>query len=161
MQPTFFINHSGGPCFFLEPGLVRETWRELETCLQGSADTLIGRPRAILVISGHWEEAVPTVNTGACPPLLFDYDGFFGSRAADPDAEAFDNWLRQAMVDPATRDDALIGWESAPGARDAQPHEDHLLPLMVAAGAASGEPEGTVHFHGHALGKPISDFRFG
>lgn len=40
------------------------------------------------------------------------------------------------------------------------PHEDHLLPLMVAAGAASGEP-GTVHYHGHAFGKPISGFRFG
>ena len=31
---------------------------------------------------------------------------------------------------------------------------------MVAAGAASGEP-GAVDFHGHALGKPISGFRFG
>ena len=54
----------------------------------------------------------------------------------------------------------LIGWEAAPGARDAQPHEDQLLPLMVAAGAASGEP-GTVDFHGRALGKPISGLRFG
>jgi hypothetical protein len=32
---------------------------------------------------------------------------------------------------------------------------------MVAAGAASGET-GIIHFHGrHALGKPISGFRFG
>ena len=31
---------------------------------------------------------------------------------------------------------------------------------MVAAGAASGEP-GTIDFHGRALGKPISGFRFG
>ncbi|MDA3921938.1 MAG: hypothetical protein PF501_14850 [Salinisphaera sp.] len=54
----------------------------------------------------------------------------------------------------------MTRWEKAPGARDAQPHEDHLLPLMVAAGAASDEP-GMVHFHGHALGKPISGFRFG
>jgi len=31
MQPTFFINHGGGPCFLLEPGPMRDTWRELET----------------------------------------------------------------------------------------------------------------------------------
>jgi len=31
---------------------------------------------------------------------------------------------------------------------------------MVAAGAASGET-GVIHFHGHALGKPTTGFRFG
>jgi aromatic ring-opening dioxygenase catalytic subunit (LigB family) len=87
--------------------------------------------------------------------------GFMSARGnVDPDAEAFDAWLREAMIEGATRDRSLIDWEHAPGARQAQPHEDHLLPLMVAAGAASGEP-GHVAFHGHALGKPISGFRFG
>ena len=79
---------------------------------------------------------------------------------ADPAAEAFDAWLRAEMVDGDTRDGALIAWEQAPGARHAQPREDHLLPLMVAAGAAFGEPGRTV-FHKHVLGKPISDFQFG
>ena len=87
--------------------------------------------------------------------------GFIGSSGGvDPDAEAFDAWLRAAMADGATRDGSLIEWERAPGARQAQPFEDHLLPLMVAAGAASGEA-GQTAFHGHALGKPISGFRFG
>lgn len=86
--------------------------------------------------------------------------GFSGHGRPDHPAEAFDAWLREIMVDADARDAALTRWENAPGARDAQPHEDHLLPLMVAAGAASGEP-GTVHYHGHALGKPISGFRFG
>ena len=85
--------------------------------------------------------------------------GFFGGGGADDEAEAFDAWLRAAMIDAETRDRALIRWADAPHARDAQPHEDHLLPLMIAAGAASGEP-GTVHFHSHAFGKPISGFRF-
>lgn len=86
--------------------------------------------------------------------------GFFDGATVDPTAEAFDAWLRSEMIAGETRDRALSRWEGAPGAREAQPHEDHLLPLMVAAGAASGEL-GTVHFHGHALGKPISGFRFG
>ena len=263
MQPTYFINHGGGPCFFLEPGPMRSAWRELEDYLRGFAEGLPERPRAILVISGHWEAAQPTVNGGATPPLLYDYGGFpdytyrlqwpapgsptlaaqvrdrlaaagisstsdnqrgwdhgvfvpfkvmfpqadipvvqlslqhgldpathlaigraltslrrdgvliigsgqtyhnmhgFGGGAAlDPAAEAFDAWLREAMVDPSRRDGALVAWEQGPGARAAQPHEDHLLPLMVAAGAASGEPGETV-FHGQVLGKPISGFRFG
>ena len=263
MQPTFFINHGGGSCFFLEPGPMRDTWHELEAYLRRFMATLPERPRAILAISGHWEADVPTVNAGAHPPLLFDYGGFpvhtyrltwpapgapevaarvrallasagiangaepargwdhgifvplkvmvpdadiplaqlsmqhgldpathlaigralkplrddgvlilgsgqtyhnmhglFAGEVGDEKAEAFDAWLRATMIDGVTRDAALIGWEGAPHARAAPPHEDHLLPLMVAAGAASGE-QGIVHFHGHALGKPISGFRFG
>lgn len=263
MQPTYFINHGGGPCFFLEPGSMRSAWRELENYLRGFAEKLPERPRAILVVSGHWEAAQPTVNSGATPPLLYDYGGFpdytyrlqwpapgspalavavqerlaaagiasmsdnqrgwdhgvfvpfkvmfpqadipvvqlslqqgldptthisigraltslrrdgvliigsgqtyhnmrgfGGSTALDPAAEAFDAWLREAMVDPSRRDEALVAWEQAPGARAAQPQEDHLLPLMVAAGAASGEP-GAIAFHGQVVGKPISGFRFG
>ena len=75
MQPTYFINHGGGPCFFLE-GPMRDTWRELERYLRGFAAALDERPRAILVVSGHWKEARPTVNAGTAPPLLFDYRGF-------------------------------------------------------------------------------------
>ena len=39
MQPTYFINHGGGPCFFLEPGPMRDTWSELEAYLRGFANT--------------------------------------------------------------------------------------------------------------------------
>jgi aromatic ring-opening dioxygenase catalytic subunit (LigB family) len=264
MQPTYFINHGGGPCFFLEPGPMRDAWSELESYLRRFADGLAERPRAILVISAHWEADRPTVNAAPAPSLLFDYGGFpdytyrlswpapgspdvaarirhvlraagidsgvdtargwdhgvfiplkvmfpaadiplvqlslqqgldptahlmigralkplrdegvliigsgqtyhnmrafmAGGGRRDAAAEAFDAWLRDAMLDGQTRDDALIDWAQAPGARQAQPHEDHLLPLMVAAGAATGEP-GRIAFHGHALGKPISGFRFG
>lgn len=84
----------------------------------------------------------------------------FGGAGPNLEAEAFDAWLRQVITTPDTRDQALIDWERAPGARDAQPHEDHLLPLMVVAGAASGE-KATVDFRGHVLGKPLSGFCFG
>ena len=76
MQPTYFINHGGGPCFFLEAGPMRGTWHELEAHLRTFADRLDAVPLSILIVSGHWEEDRPTVNTGAAPPLLFDYYGF-------------------------------------------------------------------------------------
>ena len=55
---------------------MRDAWAELETYLRGFMDTLEERPRAVLVVSGPWEEAVPTVNSGAHPSLLYDYAGF-------------------------------------------------------------------------------------
>ena len=77
------------------------------------------------------------------------------------DADSFDHWLTGAITGPASeRASKLIAWEQAPGARDAHPREEHLIPLMVAAGAASGEPATRV-FHGPALGVPISAYRFG
>ncbi len=262
MQPTFFINHGGGPCFFLKPGPMRATWKPLEDYLGRFASTLPEPPRALLVISAHWEEAVPTVNASSAPKLLFDYGGFpdytyqitwpapgspqiaahvrrllsdagirsaandrrgydhgvfvplkvafpnadipvvqlsmlrgldpalhltigralrplrsqgvliigsgqtyhnmigFAGSGKDLRAEAFDAWLRHAVTQTDTREQSLIEWEQAGGARDAQPHEDHLLPLMVAAGAASGEAA-IVDFHDQVVGKPISGFRFG
>lgn len=101
------------------------------------------------------EEGVLIIGSGQTYHNLVG--GFGGS---DPAAEAFDAWLRAEMIQPRTRDDALINWAEALGARHAQPEEDHLLPLMVVAGAASGE-RGHIDFHGQALGKPISGFRFG
>jgi aromatic ring-opening dioxygenase catalytic subunit (LigB family) len=41
---------------------------------------------------------------------------------------------------------ALVNWEMAPYARPAQPYEDHLMPLMVVAGAA-GTDAGKRSFH--------------
>jgi 4,5-DOPA dioxygenase extradiol len=34
------------------------------------------RPDAMLLVSGHWEARVPTLNAGTAPPLLYDYYGF-------------------------------------------------------------------------------------
>jgi len=36
----------------------------------------IERPDAVIVISAHWEEEIPTVLGNAAPPLFYDYYGF-------------------------------------------------------------------------------------
>ncbi|HUP10405.1 MAG TPA: class III extradiol ring-cleavage dioxygenase [Caldimonas sp.] len=86
-----------------------------------------------------------------------------GSDAAT--SKAFDDWLSRILVDPAVRDDALVTWrEAAPFARRAHPREEHLAPLFVAAGAATGEPgihafKDTIRnvlFSGFVFGQPIA-----
>ena len=76
----------------------------------------------------------------------------------------FDAWLQQTLVhaSPVERAARLIGWERAPHARDAHPREDHLIPLMVAVGAAWDEPgASTYHQTDFAGGLTASSFRFG
>jgi aromatic ring-opening dioxygenase catalytic subunit (LigB family) len=73
----------------------------------------------------------------------------------------FDNWLDETMhAAPAERDSRLAAWEKAPFARACHPREEHLLPLMVVAGAAGDDP-GRHDFRDVIGGKTISAFRFG
>lgn len=260
--PTYFIPHGAGPCFFMEwtrgPA---DTWKPLEGFLRGIVGRLPERPSAILVVSGHWEEAAFTVGAGERPDLLFDYGGFpeetyrltfpapgapalaaevarrlteAGLPAATdagrpwdhgvfvplklvtPDTDIpvvqlslthdldpalhlaagralaplrdegvlivgsgmswhnmrgftpaftersarFDAWMEEAIADPERRDVALTLWERAPYAREAHPREEHLLPLMVAAGAAPGEP-GRVAFRDTVMDVVVSAYQFG
>lgn len=73
--PTLFIPHGGGPCFFMEWN-PPDTWNRMEAYLRGIPDEIGVRPRAVVVISGHWEEGVVTIQNNPAPPLLYDYYGF-------------------------------------------------------------------------------------
>jgi aromatic ring-opening dioxygenase catalytic subunit (LigB family) len=78
-----------------------------------------------------------------------------------PAAEAFDAWLREAATGaPAERDRRLADWARAPAARATHPREEHLLPLMVVAGAA-GDDRGTIPYNGTYAGLRISAYHFG
>ena len=53
-QPSLFIPHGGGPCFFMpDPHGI---WARMEAYLKALPSTLPAPPSAILVVSGHWEE---------------------------------------------------------------------------------------------------------
>jgi aromatic ring-opening dioxygenase catalytic subunit (LigB family) len=76
-------------------------------------------------------------------------------------ARAFDSWLTRAVESPATERSALLtGWREAPFAAFAHPREEHLIPLMVAAGAG-GDAPGTRIFGDEPMGAAISAYRFG
>lgn len=68
---SLFLSHGGGPLPLLgDPG-----HGEMVSCLQGIA-SIIAKPDAVVVVSAHWEERVPTVTSGANPALIYDYYGF-------------------------------------------------------------------------------------
>jgi aromatic ring-opening dioxygenase catalytic subunit (LigB family) len=85
----------------------------------------------------------------------------FGDPRAKTAAEAFDAWLREAAeAEPRTRDRMLGEWAQAPAARLAHPREEHLLPLMVIAGAA-GDDLGVRTYSGTLFGMAVSGYAFG
>jgi len=79
-------------------------------------------------------------------------------------SKAFDDWLDEAVVKSTAgeRSAQLLQWDSAPAARMAHPREEHLIPLMVAVGAAEGEAgERVYHEDAFMGGLVVSSFRFG
>ncbi len=258
-QPALFIPHGGGPCFFMaDPA---GNWTGMGTFLRGLADRLPAPPKAILVVSGHWETQGFAFTGAETPSLLFDYYGFpeatyqlrydapgapeLAARATDllrqagltahvdtergldhgvfvplkvafPEAsipvvemsvdagldpalhaaagkalsilrdegvlivasgmsfhnmrgygdtrftapsEQFDAWLKAAAGAAApTRTEQLNHWEEAPAARLSHPRAEHLLPLMVAAGAS--EQPGETIYSERVLQTAISGFSF-
>ena len=86
-----------------------------------------------------------------------------GTQGFEP-SRVFDAWLQETLVSstPEERTPRLINWEHAPLARAAHPQEDHLIPLMVAIGAAEDELGAVVyHQKDFSGGITASSFRFG
>jgi aromatic ring-opening dioxygenase catalytic subunit (LigB family) len=262
-MPVVFVPHGGGPWPFVEMGFPPDDVATLAGYLRSVRDVPPDPPRALLVVSAHWEAPVPTVMTAEHPPMLYDYYGFppesytltwpapgspalaarvrtllgeagigtaedatrgydhgtfvplkltypdagvpavqlslqdgldpsrhiaigralqplrdegvfiiasgmtfhnlraFRDPRAVPVSELFDAWLRESLVlDAAARNERLTHWTSAPGARAAHPREEHLMPLLVAAGAA-GEDRAVVAFNDTFAGLRLSAYHFG
>ena len=104
------------------------------------------------------DEGVVIVGSG----LSYHNLRHFGPDGAAPSA-TFDQWLGDtAALTGEARNQRLRDWSQAPAARQAHPREEHLLPFMVAAGAAEDEAAvRTYHqrdFHGALT---VSNFVFG
>jgi 4,5-DOPA dioxygenase extradiol len=127
--PTLFIPHGGGPCFFMDPagGPPDPMWRPMQAYLAGLIDSLPERPRAILLVSGHWEEAQVTVHAGARPGLLFDYHGF-------PEHTYRLRWDSPGSPGVAARVKALLEGAGFPVGDEQARGWDHgvFIPMMVA-----------------------------
>lgn len=262
-MPTYFLSHGGGPWPWMEGAAA--PYRKLAQSLAALPAELPAKPRAVLMVSGHWESHDYALMTSPKPGMVYDYYGFpahtysvvypapgdpalaeqvmgllrgaglpthadaeqgfdhgsfvpmaciypqadvpvvqlalsqrfdpaehlavgralaplrdegvlilgsglsyhnlraFGP-AARPASAAFDAWLQDSLLKqpPAVRSQRLVDWTAAPAARAAHPREEHLLPLMVALGAAEAETAVcTYHEDDFMGGVVVSSFRFG
>ena len=66
-MPTLFVPH-GAPTFALRPGAAGAALATIAKKLPA--------PRAIIIISPHWDTAVPTVGSSAQPETVHDFGGF-------------------------------------------------------------------------------------
>jgi aromatic ring-opening dioxygenase catalytic subunit (LigB family) len=73
-MPTYFISHGGGPWPWMEDW--RAMFSKLEASFVQMVKDLPEQPKAILMVSGHWEDDSFAVMSAAKPPMVYDYHGF-------------------------------------------------------------------------------------
>ncbi len=125
----------------------------LQSGLDPTRHIAIGRALSVLR-----DDNILVVGSG----LSFHNLSALTSPAAHEPAAQFDRWLTHATcgLTGDERDARLSNWTIAPFARLCHPREEHLLPLMVAVGAAAGDA-GVQAFSGTIWGKAISAYHFG
>ncbi len=74
MLPTYYISHGGGPWPWVPQ--MRATFAKLEDSLRRLAAEQAQTPRAVLMVSGHWETPDFAVMGAARPPMVYDYANF-------------------------------------------------------------------------------------
>jgi 4,5-DOPA dioxygenase extradiol len=115
--PSLFVPH-GAPIFALNPGAAG-------AALASEAQRL-ARPRAILIVSAHWDTAVPTLGTASRLETIHDFWGF---------PEALYELRYPATGCPEAAEEAAAALTAAglPVARDPQRGLDHgaWVPLRL------------------------------
>lgn len=71
-MPAMYLPHGGGPSFFMT-GDRKRLYQATEDFLRSIPGTLPATPTAILLVTAHWEAAVPSFTGGAQPELIYDY----------------------------------------------------------------------------------------
>lgn len=74
-QPVLFIPHGAGPCFFMD-WQPADMWDGMATFLASITTRLPERPKAILMISAHWQTPKFGITASVKPDLIYDYYGF-------------------------------------------------------------------------------------
>lgn len=72
--PTYFVSHGGGPWPWIPEWRAR--FVNLEAAFASTPSEIGQRPKAIIVVSGHWEGPEFAVMSSPRPPMVYDYSGF-------------------------------------------------------------------------------------
>jgi aromatic ring-opening dioxygenase catalytic subunit (LigB family) len=156
--PTYFISHGGGPWPWIPQ--MRQTFTNLEASLKQMVADLPERPRAVLSISGHWEEDAFAVMGSAEPPMVYDYYNF-------PPHTYEITYPSPGAPELAARTAALIAGAGLPTRIDTQRGYDHgtFVPLFVMFPEAEVPVYQVSLRHGYApadhvaLGRALSPLR--
>ena len=128
--PTYFISHGGGPWPWISDW--RNRFQNLEKSLISIAAEQKETPKAVLVISGHWEEASFNLLASDHPSMLYDYYGF-------PDETYEIIYPAPGASQFAHKTHELLHAANCPSQLDAQRGFDHgaFVPLYVMYPAAN------------------------
>ena len=114
-QPVICVPHGGGPWPFVDVSrfMSARDVAALRAYLVALPEQLPARPKALLVVSAHWEASAPTVMTSPRPPILYDYGGFA------PEAYTI-QWPAPGSPELAARVVELLGAAGVPTKTDAR-----------------------------------------
>ncbi|HEX2730181.1 MAG TPA: class III extradiol ring-cleavage dioxygenase, partial [Polyangiaceae bacterium] len=130
--PVVYLPHGGGPWPFVEMGIGTPAELDLLREYLSGIGNLPNNPiKALLVISAHWEEPVPTLMNGEHPPMLYDYYGF-------PPESYEVQWPAPGHPELAERIASLLEQNGFQTQRDPKRGYDHgtFVPLKLAFPAA-------------------------
>lgn len=121
-----YFSHGGGPL----PILGDPSHEKMITFMKQLPQRL-DKPDAVIVISAHWEEAVPTIIGSASPPLFYDYYGF-------PEEAYKLEYPAPGNPELARRVEKLLEAEGIPSKIDSERGFDHglFIPLKMMYPAA-------------------------
>lgn len=74
-MPTYFISHGGGPWPWMDEQF-GNMYDVLRRFLRELPDQLPEKPKAVLMVTAHWETDTPRVSTSEQPGMLYDYYNF-------------------------------------------------------------------------------------
>lgn len=126
MLPVYYISHGGGPWPWMD-GMIDGPYAALAASLAAIPAALPEKPRAILMVSAHWEESSFTVQANPKPGMIYDYYGFPEHTYSIEYAASGDPGLAQQVHD-------LIQEAGLSAAMDTERGYDHGLyaPMAVA-----------------------------
>ena len=125
-MPVVFLPHGGGPWPWVDLGFDKQGDVDLRAYLESLSAVPKQAPKALLVVSAHWEQNVPTVMTAARPPMLYDYYGF-------PPESYEIQWPAPGAPQIAARVQSLLRDAGIASATDPQRGFDHgvFVPLKL------------------------------
>eukprot|EP01084_Bolivina_argentea_P208706 355718_1 len=76
-QPAIYVNHGGGPLPYLQyinnkyaSSWILDSFHDVTKYINEY------KPKAICIVSAHWESSIPTLIYQSSPPLYYDYYNF-------------------------------------------------------------------------------------